>query len=222
MAEVFAGRNVLITGGSSGIGAACAELLAERGANVWILARDQARLTEALAKIRARARSDEQKLGWLSADVSDYAQVEAALAQMVAAVGPPYLTLCSAGVFRGGYFDELPLDDFRRLMDVNYLGAVHPCRAVYPHLKAARRGRLALVSSVAGLVGLPGYSAYTSTKFAVTGLGDALRAELKPYGVGVSVIFPPDVDTPQLRGEIPQRTPELAAISAHGRVLTAA
>jgi 3-dehydrosphinganine reductase len=100
-------------------------------------------------------------------------------------------------------------------MEVNYFGTVDLVRACLASMRANRRGRIVLVSSGAGLIGLYGYSAYAPSKFAVRGFGEALRQELKPEGISVSVVFPPDTDTPQLREEMRVR-PEITSRIAGG------
>jgi 3-dehydrosphinganine reductase len=98
-------------------------------------------------------------------------------------------------------------------MDVNFFGTVHAIRAVLPHLKNRGGGFITNISSGAGLVSWFGYTAYAATKFAVRGFSDALRDELKPQNISVSVVFPPDTDTPQLAFEQSLLPAETRAIS---------
>lgn len=213
--------HALISGGSSGIGLALARRLAAGGWNVSILARDEARLSAALSDIESSKREPEQSVLSLAADVSDMEATERAVSTAIAALGPPTLLVTSAGIVIPGMFEEMPADAFRRTMDVNYFGTLHVVRAALPAMRSRKSGRIVLISSGAALVGLYGYTSYAPSKFAVRGLGEALRSELKPDGIGVSVVYPPDTDTPQLQQEAAQRPTALAKIAAGSRVLSA-
>jgi len=211
------GAHVLITGGSSGIGLACARLAVGRGARVSLMARRPDVLDEAAGSVR----SPGAQVAVAAADVADDAQVGAAVATLTDALGPVDIAICSAGQTRPGYFEELDAAWFRQLMDVNYFGTVNVVRAVAPSMIERRRGSIVGVSSAAGLVGVYGYSAYCPTKFAVRGLLEALRAELAPYGVHVGCSFPPDTDTPQLADEEQYKPRETKAISGTIKPLSA-
>ena len=92
-------------------------------------------------------------------------------------------------------------DEYRRQMDVNFFGTVNVVGSLLDHFQTQRSGRIAAVSSVAGFMGLYGYTAYAAAKFAQTGYMDSLRQEMEPFGVGVSIVFPGDTDTPMLAAE---------------------
>ncbi len=211
-------KSALVTGGSSGIGLAIARRLAAQGYAVWLLARRQEGLEKALKAIRQQAPQGEH--GILACDVRDSDAVHRAVERMMAQVGVPEWVVNSAGVVRPGYFWELPEEVFRTTMEINYLGTVHVCRAVVPAMMQARRGHIVNISSVAGFLGVFGYTAYSPTKFAVWGFSETLRSELRPYNIAVSVVFPPDTDTPQLAGEEPYRPPELKALASTGGLLS--
>jgi 3-dehydrosphinganine reductase len=213
----FHNQIALVTGGSSGIGLATARLLASEGAHVWLVARDPAKLDAALVEVEASRAATDQRCGIVAADVADAAQAEAAVKHVIECAGVPDLVVNSAGVAHPGYFQELDLDIFRWMMQVNYFGTVHVTKAVVPALIKRGSGHIVNVSSIAGFLGVFGYTAYGASKFAVRGFSDALRAEMKPLGIRVSVVFPPDTDTPQLAYENqfkPHETKELAG-SAH-------
>jgi 3-dehydrosphinganine reductase len=156
-----------------------------------------------------------------AADVADAAQVDIAVAAVRDALGPVDVAICSAGLTRPGYFQELDVDWFRQLMDVNYFGTVNVARAVVPSMIERRRGSFVGVSSAAGLVGVFGYSAYCPTKFAVRGFLETLRAELAPFGIHVGCSYPPDTDTPQLADEEQYKPRETKAISGTIKPLSA-
>ncbi|MDY7039291.1 MAG: SDR family oxidoreductase [Chloroflexota bacterium] len=197
----FQDKNAIITGGSSGIGKATARLLARHGANVFIVARREKMLNAALDEIGAERNNARQVFRGFPADVSKGERMRAVVNTIVESGHHPDILVNSAGIASCNYFDELTLDDFRRTMDTNFFGTVKATQAVLPFMKDRHSGHIVNVSSVAGIVGIFGYTAYGATKFAVRGFSDALRMELKPYNVHVSVLFPPDTDTPQLQEE---------------------
>jgi 3-dehydrosphinganine reductase len=130
------------------------------------------------------------------------------------------LLVNSAGVARPGYFHEISLDDFRWMMDINYFGTVYMTRAVLPGMMERGSGHIVNISSITGFLGAFGYSAYTASKFAVSGFSEVLRAELKPLGIRVSIVFPPDVDTPQLAYESQFRPAETRTLVEGLRILS--
>jgi 3-dehydrosphinganine reductase len=213
----FSGAHVLVTGGSSGIGLACARQAIDRGARVSLVARRPDVLDDAAASLRSAG----GEVAVAATDVSDAGQASAAVAALSEALGPVDVAICSAGQTRPGYFQELEPELFEQLMDVNYFGTVNVVRAVVPSMIERRRGSIVGVSSAAGLVGVFGYSAYTPTKFAVRGLLETLRAELAPYGIHVGCSFPPDTDTPQLADEEQYKPTETKAISGTIKPLSA-
>jgi len=209
----FQGTNVIVTGGSSGIGKATARLLAKRGANVFIIARDQRKLGQALQEIEAERARPDQVFGTFSADVRDYGEIETTVSTIARTQGLPDGLINSAGITYPGYFEEIPLKTFHALMDVNYFGTLHTIRAVLPFLKKRGSGFIVNICSSAGLVSFFGYSGYAASKFAIRGLSDALRDELRPQGISVHIVFPPDTDTPQYHFERELLPPETKAIS---------
>jgi len=206
--DPFRDRHALVTGGSSGIGLATVRRLAAQGARVSVIALEDSYL--------AALRADPPPLASLhleAADVSRREEAEAAVARCVAAHGPCDILLTSAGIARPGYFHEIPPEVFTRHMEVNYFGTLWCIRAVVPSMMARRRGTIAAISSTAGLISVFGYTAYGPSKYAVRGLCDVLRIELKPHGIYVACIYPSDVDTPQLAGEEPFKPAETHRVS---------
>ncbi|MGB9800202.1 MAG: SDR family oxidoreductase [Thermanaerothrix sp.] len=197
--QTFNGRLALITGGSSGIGLALAHRLLAEGARVALLARDGQKLDQARARLLASFPQGEVSL-W-RADVANAPQVTTVLQTLLEQLGAPDLLVNSAGVARPGRFEDLPLDVFDQMIAVNYLGTVYVTKALVPAMLERGSGHIVNISSVAGFLNIYGYTAYGASKFAVRGFSDALRMELKPRGIGVSLVFPPDTDTPQLAYE---------------------
>lgn len=199
------GAHVVVTGGSSGIGEAFAELASSRGARLTLLARGAERLEAVAGRLPDAAA--------LACDVSDRDATFAAVAEAVAARGPVDALVCSAGITLPGRFLEADDVTFRAMVEVDYFGTLWPIRAVAPSMAERGRGSIVGVSSAAGLVGVYGYSAYGAAKFAVRGLLESLRTELAPLGVHVGCCYPPDVDTPMLAAEEEHKPPETRAIA---------
>jgi 3-dehydrosphinganine reductase len=192
---------VLITGGSSGIGLALAKGIAVLGGNVAILARHKEALDVAEKVIMTAHIDPVQKVYKLTADITEPAKLDITLNKFKTEIGIPDIVINSAGVAHPGKFTTLDRDIFRWMMDVNYFGTVNVLKNLLPEMQQRHAGNVVNISSIAGFIGVYGYSAYGASKFAVSGLSDVLRSELKPYGVKVSIVFPPDTDTPQLEYE---------------------
>jgi NAD(P)-dependent dehydrogenase (short-subunit alcohol dehydrogenase family) len=208
--------HALISGGSSGIGLALAHRLAEAGWDLTLMARDWSRLAAAQAAVALHGRAVDIR----SVDVADEASVAAVVAAATARLGPPDLVVACAGIVVPGCFDAQPPSAFRRSMEVNYLGALHLVRAALSVMRP-RGGRIVLVASGAALIGLYGYTSYAPTKFAVRGLAEALRSELAAEGIGVSVVYPPDTDTPGFREERRIRPAITSRLAGAGGLMTA-
>jgi 3-dehydrosphinganine reductase len=213
-------RHVLITGGSSGIGLALARRCADAGAKLSLIARDPAKLAAACAGIRADNPRSTAVVG-VAADVAVEAELAAAIQQAEAAHGPVEVLITSAGMARPGRFEDVPTEVFERTMAVNYFGTLYALKAVVPGMRKRGAGSVVLISSGAGLVGLFGYTPYAPGKFALRGLAESLRAELKPAGVKVTIVYPPDTDTPQLAEENLTKPPETRALTAGAGLWTA-
>ena len=189
----------LITGGSDGIGAEMARQLAARHG------KDQAlvlagRSTEKLDAVAAQCRAHGSDVLTVAMDVAVEAQCRDLIDQAVRRFGRLDTLVNNAGVSAQALFEEVSAQDlhwYEDLMKVNLWGSVWCTHAALPSLKAAR-GRIVAVSSLSGLLGVPGRSAYAATKFAMTGFFEALRAELKSAGVSVTIAYP-GVVTTQLR-----------------------
>lgn len=194
----YQGRLALITGGSAGMGLALAQLLAEEGASVWLVARHTETLETACSSLST---SRGQKHGTYAADVTRLDQVQAAVEHIRREAGVPELLVNCAGSAHPGYVQELPLDIFHDMMDLDYFGTLYMVKSWLPYMLERGSGHIVNVSSMAGFLGAFGYSAYGPAKYAVRGLWKVLRLELKPLGIRVSVVFPPDMDTPGLANE---------------------
>jgi len=209
---------VFITGGSTGIGLALARAYARLGAHVAIFARDEGKLRAARTLIEDARRAPRQQVLALALDVGDEAAVRARTAEAMAQLGPPDILINSAGIIANDRFDNLSGDTIEAILRTNVMGMVHVTHALLPALKA-RRGQIVNLSSVAGLMGAYGYTAYGASKYAVVGLSECLRSELKPDGVTVTVVCPPEVDTPMVAVEEATISPESRAVKQLAGVL---
>lgn len=197
----FNGRVVLVTGGSSGIGLETGKLLAQKGANVWLAARHKDKLELALREVESARCNPAQRFGIVITDVTSPDQAVTAVAEVTETCGSPDILINSAGVVYPGLFRDTEMAVMRHLMEVNYFGTVNMTRACLSSMAARRQGHIVNISSVYGFLGGYGYSAYSASKFAVRGFTDAIRAELRPLGISVSIVFPQNTATPQLEYE---------------------
>lgn len=209
------GRTAIVTGGSSGIGLAVAELLASRGASIAIVARDAERLEAAREAVTAACRDSAQRVMAITCDVSSWNDVRDMVDRVESEMGPVDILMACAGFCTPMRFTELPIEEFRAHVDTNLLGVTYPARALAPRMTERGCGHIAMVSSMGGFVGVYGYSAYSPSKFGVMGLAEVLRCELKPHGIGVTVLCPPNVDSPGYAREVAMEPEETAAINGN-------
>ncbi len=214
----YGGKNVFVTGGSSGIGLAAARLFASRGANVMIFARRHDALREAMREIETARISDSQRFSSAAVDVSDYDEVLDVMAKAVDELGAPQVLVNSAGVAYPDYFWNISLIKFNEILQTNLYGTRNTIDCLLPSLKK-QGGHIVNISSMAGLIGIFGYTAYSASKFAVVGFSECLRTELKPCGITVSVLCPPDTDTPQLQEEGRTKPAETKAIAGGAGIM---
>ncbi len=206
---------VIVTGGSSGIGLATARLCVQRGYDVAIVGRSAEKLAAAKAELDALATDRAQRILTRSADLSVFEEAREAIDSIVAEGFGPDILVNSAGVIVPGEFATMPLEDFESNMSCGYWSVVYPCRAAVPYMIERQRGHIVNVSSVAGYLGIYGYTGYSSAKFAIMGFTEALRFEMKPHKVSVHVVCPPDTDTPALAYEHTLRPPETDVIAGN-------
>ena len=212
------GQHAFITGGSSGVGLYTALQLVSLGCHVTVIARDKAKLKQAEDKLRAEAAkhggsSSKTRIQSLSCDICDESQTQQTIQQAESSLGPITLFIHCAGSATPGHFEELPTSSHTAHYSLNYLGAVHCLKAIVPLFKSRRRGRIVLVSSLCALTGIFGYTAYGASKFALRGMAEALHMETAPHGIFVSVVCPPDTNTPGYENENKYKPEETRLIS---------
>ncbi|MCL2503805.1 MAG: SDR family NAD(P)-dependent oxidoreductase [Coriobacteriia bacterium] len=219
--EVRSDRGLaVVTGGSSGIGLAAAKMLAARGMDVTIIARDPAKL-EAASSAIAQSAAPGVDVAAFSADLSDWDVTRAVFECLAAEQGVPDVLVNSAGVIYPGEFTAMPLSDFKINVDSGFWSVVHPCRAAAPAMVGRGSGHIINVASVAGFLGIYGYTGYSSAKYATVGFSEALRFEMRPAGIRVACVCPPDTETPALALERAMRPPETDAVAGNIRPIPA-
>jgi short-subunit dehydrogenase len=183
--EKFRDHVVLITGASSGIGAALARELAREGAKLVLVARRRERLDSLCGELTARGTQVAVHAG----DVTRRADLDAAIALAVGQFGRLDMAVANAGFGVVGSVESLGIDDYRRQFETNVFGVLETIQACLPQLRKTR-GRLVLIGSVAGYISAPGSSPYSMSKFAIRALAEALGPELRSRGVAVTLISP--------------------------------
>lgn len=200
---------VLVTGASSGIGNACATHLAKRGFRVYGTSRNPA----------AYAKKADEFFDLVSMNANDDQSVAKAIASVVAKEGRIDAVVCNAGMGISGSVEDCGLEEIKLQMDTNFMGAVRVVKAVLPSFRAAGKGRVIVLSSIAGVMGMPFQAFYSASKFALEGFVESLRYEMRPFGVDACLIEPGDFRT----GFTAARRPaEGSAQGAYGKYYEAA
>lgn len=182
------GKAAFVTGGASGIGFSLGRALAEAGTRVMLADIEEKALDDAVTSLKG---SNLPEVRGVVCDVGDYQAVERAARAAIDAFGKVHICCNNAGVGGRSGADGISLQDWRWVIDINLMGVVHGVRAFLPHLRShGEGGHIVNTASMAGFLPGTGFGPYTATKFAVVGLSEALRAELAPQGIGVSVLCP--------------------------------
>jgi short-subunit dehydrogenase len=197
----FQGRRIILTGASSGIGWALAEELARLGARQILAARSADKLNQVVEEIKALD-------GEAVAVPTDVARAEDRLrliAEAIRALGGIDMLINNAGVGASGFFAEASEKRLRQVFEINFFGTTELTRLALPHLAAGRDPMIVNVSSVIGRRGVPGYTEYCASKFAMCGWSEALRAELKGQGIHVLLVCPGLIATPFRENQLEDR-----------------
>src|SRR3954468_3076559 len=188
----LAGKTAFVTGGASGIGFALGAAFAEAGMRVMLADIE----TDALAEAVKSLRDFGPNVRGVACDVADPVSVERAAKASYQAFGNVHVVCNNAGVAAAGGIDNISLDNWRWVLDVNLMGVLHGVRAFLAHIRShGEGGHFVNTASMAGLNGGLGFSPYTAAKFAVVGMSEGLSEQLKPHGIGVSVLCPHFVRT---------------------------
>lgn len=191
--EDFHDKAAFVTGGASGIGFGLGRALAEAGARVMLADIEEKSLNQAVESLRG---GNLPEVRGIVCDVRDYQAIERAAQAAIDAFGKVHIVCNNAGVGGSVSADNIDLQSWRWVIDVNLMGVVHGLRAFLPHLKShGEGGHIVNTASMAGFLTGTGFGPYTASKFAVVGISEALQAELAPQGIGVSVLCPGWVKT---------------------------
>jgi 3-dehydrosphinganine reductase len=216
----FEGKQVYVVGGSLGIGLSIARRVSFLGSHVTIFARRKEPLDQAVEAVSAGRKHSSQRVVARQLDVRDAPQVAQMMNQTVADLGPPDVLINCAGRAYPRRFEDISYEQFADTLRVNLHGCWNTVQALLPHMKL-QGGYIVNTASIAGLIGVFGYTDYCASKFGLVGFSEALRSELKAYKITVSVLCPPDTATPGLEIENQTKPEETRAISAGARVMTA-
>lgn len=210
------GKHVVIIGGSSGIGKSTAILAVKLGAHVTVIARNIEKLEETQQLLKTHSVNEDQVINKLSVDVCNYEDLENNLSELEMVVGPIYMLVNCAGMAICGNVEDFSLQQIKQLVDINFLGSLYSVKAIVPKFKQRREGIIVLTGSQVSLMGMYGYSIYSSVKFALRGLAESLYMEVKPFNISVTLALPPDTDTPGFESENKTKPIETKLISEVG------
>jgi NAD(P)-dependent dehydrogenase (short-subunit alcohol dehydrogenase family) len=188
----LAGKTAFVTGGANGIGLALGRAFADAGMKVMLADIEADALAAAVKSLHNFA----PDVRGIACDVADPVSVERAAKASCEAFGKVHVVCNNAGVAAGGGIDTISLDNWRWVLDVNLMGVLHGIRSFLPHIRAhGEGGHIVNTASMAGMINGMGFSPYSASKFAVVSMSEGLAAQLKPLGIGVSVLCPSYVRT---------------------------
>jgi len=184
----FAGRSVVITGGSRGLGLVMARQLVDEGARLTLVARDEEELQRAVDDLQTREPLAEVLAA--PADIRARYQAERAIAMAVERFGSVDVLINNAGIIQVGPTDHMTLADYEDAMLTHFWGPLYMMMAAVPHMRRAGAGRIVNISSIGGKIAVPHLVPYSASKFALAGLSEGLRAELAKYDITITTVFP--------------------------------
>ena len=182
----YAGRVVIITGGSRGLGLLMARELDRQAARLVLLARNK----DELLHVRSELDRGRNHVLPIVCDVADRQQVQYAVEAVQQHFGRVDVLINNAGVIQVGPLEHMTYDDYQRAMNVHFWGALHCTEAVLPHMRRRRAGRIINIASIGGLIAVPHLTPYSASKFALVGYSDAVRAEVAKDGIHVTTVCP--------------------------------
>lgn len=204
MAQSLKGKTAFITGAGKGIGKATALALAAEGVNIGLMARTESDLQKTAEELMSMG----VKAAYAAVDVSSLEPVEKAIAELTEEIGPADILLNNAGIGSFGPFLEIDPVDWKKTIDVNLMGMYYVTRAVLPQLIEKNGGDIINISSMSGVKGTEGSSAYSASKFAVLGLTESLSQEVRKHNIRVFALTPSRVITEFSGGNVPEKSEE--------------
>jgi 3-dehydrosphinganine reductase len=216
--QKFLGQVAFICGGSKGIGKETAKEFFRLGGSVCLLARDQKYLDMAIIEVENLRSNQDQFVETISGDATKREEIEPAIDKFMSRHGVPEYLINAVGYAYPEYIQNFNLDDFKENMEINYFGQLVPTLVFLPHFIEQKRGHISFVSSMMGYMGIIGYATYAPTKFALVGLAEVLRHELHSYNISISILYPPDTETPGFKRENETKPPETAILSSTAKL----
>jgi len=216
--DFYRNKTAFIAGGSTGIGLAVAKAMAKQGAHVVIFARTVSKLEAAAKEIRSVSGFD-VKINYYGMDAADFQQVQTVFEKAVAETSVPDFLINCVGMAQPDYFENITPDIFDRTVKTNLYSVWNTTYHIVPYMKQKGGGHIVNTSSVAGFFGVFGYTDYCLTKFGVIGFSNVLRQELARCNIAVTVLCPPDTDTPGFENENRNKPPETQAIGGKAKLL---
>ena len=218
--KIFSGKTAIVAGGSKGIGRAVAKEFVKNGGSVCIIARNKDDLHDAVNSIEKARLSKNQSVTSIACDTTNFEKLKPLLENFIKKCGVPDYLMNFVGYAYPNYIQNLKLEDFKKNMDINYYGQLVPILILLPYYMKERKGHITTCSSALGFMGIMGYATYTPSKFAISGLTETLRNELKSYNIRFSILFPPDTDTPGFKKENETKPAEVHIMSESGGLLS--
>lgn len=216
--QKFLGKVAFICGGSKGIGKETAKEFFRLGGSVCLLARDKKFLDKALMEIEKLRSNQEQFVEIITGDATKHEEIKPAIEKFIDSHGVPDFLINAVGYAYPEYVQNFLVDDFKENMNTNYFGQLIPTIIFLPHFMEQKNGHISFVSSMMGYMGIIGYATYAPTKFALVGLAEVLRHELKSYNISISILYPPDTETPGFNRENETKPPETAILSGNAKL----
>ncbi|WP_371804197.1 SDR family oxidoreductase [Candidatus Lokiarchaeum ossiferum] len=220
--QQFQGKIAIICGGSKGIGKETAKYLVQMGVSTCLIARNQEELSKTIQECHSLKKTEDQFITSIACDTTDKNKLEPLLNQFISEHGVPDYLINTVGYAYPKYIQNLTLSDFQQNMHINYEGVLVPILILLPYFMKLKKGHIISTSSMMGYFGIMGYATYSPTKFAIVGLSEVLRHELKPYNINVSILYPPDTETPGFEKENEIKPRECLILSENAKLLSAA
>lgn len=189
----FKSGTAVVTGAAGGIGRAVVFDLADLGANIALIDRDEDNLKNVIAELKKQY--PKQKFTYYVLDLTNIDQIPKVAKSIIKDHSRISLLVNNAGIALNGTIEEVSMENFEQVLTINFRAQVYFVKELLPALKKTPGSQIANVSSLFGLIGPAGQSAYTSSKFAVRGFSDVIRSELKKYNIGVTTIYPAGIKT---------------------------